>query len=77
MKFFIFEFHDFEGMIIRLFSFLASWIASMRMAFRLRIAPNIGYFRAQWLAHALNGRRVGGVACNGELGAPAVASLAG
>ncbi|GLS86677.1 hypothetical protein GCM10010873_16510 [Cypionkella aquatica] len=77
MKFFIFDFSPIDRMIIRLFSFLSSWIASMRAAYRLRIAPNVGYLRARWLAHALNGRRVGGVACDGELGAPAVASLVG
>lgn len=77
MRIFIFEFSGIDRIITRLFSFMSCWIASMRAAYRLHIAPNISFFRTRWLAHALNGRCVGGVVCNGELGSPAVRSLVG
>lgn len=77
MRLFIFDFVGAERLLFRLFEFLSSWIVSMRAAYRLRVAPNFGYSRARWLAHAMNGRRVGDVACDGELGFPAVCSLVG
>lgn len=77
MRFFIFDFCGAERLLFRLFEFLSSWIVSMRAAYRLRVSPDFGSSRVQWLAHALNGRRVGGVACHGDLVGPACRALVG
>lgn len=69
--------YDANWPILHLFSFISAWIASVRATYRLRIAPNFGGKIALWLAHALNGRRVAGASCAGELGKPAVTALAG
>lgn len=70
-------FSAFDRLILRLSIGLDCWIKSLRAAYRLHVAPLTDHLPTRWLARALNGRRVSGACCNGELGTPAVRSLVG